>query len=131
MIRRPPRSTRTDTLFPYTTLFRSLPIRQREAANRNAVVLVGDASGTQRSTYLSHGLALRAECTAATEQSRACRHAADTISAAANDIGTTARAAGNRVVGGGMSAAAEGAAVGARGQYTSIGRASCRRRVVQ
>src|SRR3546814_7934747 len=26
MIRRPPRSTRTDTLFPYTTLFRSDPI---------------------------------------------------------------------------------------------------------
>src|SRR3546814_3126231 len=32
MIRRPPRSTRTDTLFPYTTLFRSL---QRPAL-RNA-----------------------------------------------------------------------------------------------
>src|SRR3546814_1093731 len=27
MIRRPPRSTRTDTLFPYTTLFRSGPDR--------------------------------------------------------------------------------------------------------
>src|SRR3546814_20032900 len=27
MIRRPPRSTRTDTLFPYTTLFRSDPAR--------------------------------------------------------------------------------------------------------
>src|SRR3546814_13017251 len=27
MIRRPPRSTRTDTLFPYTTLFRSPPLR--------------------------------------------------------------------------------------------------------
>src|SRR3546814_14530989 len=27
MIRRPPRSTRTDTLFPYTTLFRSTPSR--------------------------------------------------------------------------------------------------------
>src|SRR3546814_8928927 len=27
MIRRPPRSTRTDTLFPYTTLFRSAPPR--------------------------------------------------------------------------------------------------------
>src|SRR3546814_4032766 len=27
MIRRPPRSTRTDTLFPYTTLFRSLEHR--------------------------------------------------------------------------------------------------------
>src|SRR3546814_2351446 len=27
MIRRPPRSTRTDTLFPYTTLFRSTHMR--------------------------------------------------------------------------------------------------------
>src|SRR3546814_12285422 len=27
MIRRPPRSTRTDTLFPYTTLFRSIVSR--------------------------------------------------------------------------------------------------------
>src|SRR3546814_20099451 len=27
MIRRPPRSTRTDTLFPYTTLFRSVEVR--------------------------------------------------------------------------------------------------------
>src|SRR3546814_13089182 len=34
MIRRPPRSTRTDTLFPYTTLFRSDPgsARCRSAA---------------------------------------------------------------------------------------------------
>src|SRR3546814_10107858 len=31
MIRRPPRSTRTDTLFPYTTLFRSQHLRQRAA----------------------------------------------------------------------------------------------------
>src|SRR3546814_4821253 len=28
MLRRPPRSTRTDTLFPYTTLFRSHPSSQ-------------------------------------------------------------------------------------------------------
>src|SRR3546814_11861776 len=28
MIRRPPRSTRTDTLFPYTTLFRSARVDQ-------------------------------------------------------------------------------------------------------
>src|SRR3546814_13954554 len=43
MIRRPPRSTRTDTLFPYTTLFRSLitwqtagsvPQRRRQPAMR-------------------------------------------------------------------------------------------------
>src|SRR3546814_6334690 len=33
MIRRPPRSTRTDTLLPYTTLFRS---RQVAARNRRA-----------------------------------------------------------------------------------------------
>src|SRR3546814_20771136 len=30
MIRRPPRSTRTDTLFPYTTLFRSFIFRPGE-----------------------------------------------------------------------------------------------------
>src|SRR3546814_16834068 len=30
MIRRPPRSTRTDTLFPYTTLFRSLSADRRQ-----------------------------------------------------------------------------------------------------
>src|SRR3546814_5315883 len=32
MIRRPPRSTRTDTLFPYTTLFRSDHLQQRSQA---------------------------------------------------------------------------------------------------
>src|SRR3546814_14085258 len=40
-IRRPPRSTRTDTLFPYTTLFRSMgaePIRL-EARHRSARML--------------------------------------------------------------------------------------------
>src|SRR3546814_17538423 len=31
MIRRPPRSTRTDTLFPYTTLFRSLYLTDESA----------------------------------------------------------------------------------------------------
>src|SRR3546814_9714699 len=32
MIRRPPRSTRTDTLFPYTTLFRSPAVDRHQAA---------------------------------------------------------------------------------------------------
>src|SRR3546814_18294727 len=32
MIRRPPRSTRTDTLFPYTTLFRSIGADYRAVA---------------------------------------------------------------------------------------------------
>src|SRR3546814_12419226 len=35
MIRRPPRSTRTDTLFPYTTLFRSPQGRRRPAMNND------------------------------------------------------------------------------------------------
>src|SRR3546814_618971 len=37
MIRRPPRSTRTDTLFPYTTLFRSHPRIQRAEVDLVAV----------------------------------------------------------------------------------------------
>src|SRR3546814_21008484 len=36
MIRRPPRSTRTDTLFPYTTLFRSLDPAQGGKGLQNA-----------------------------------------------------------------------------------------------
>src|SRR3546814_1105826 len=35
MIRRPPRSTRTDTLFPYTTLFRSDVTSAKEIASLN------------------------------------------------------------------------------------------------
>src|SRR3546814_15901657 len=38
MIRRPPRSTRTDTLFPYTTLFRS----EGEVEARNPGIAAGD-----------------------------------------------------------------------------------------
>src|SRR3546814_5564592 len=33
MIGRPPRSTRTDTLFPYTTLFRSWRLQERAVGN--------------------------------------------------------------------------------------------------
>src|SRR3546814_3183469 len=45
MIRRPPRSTRTDTLFPYTTLFRSsgffgLTIAERAAAAGRKVTVI-------------------------------------------------------------------------------------------
>src|SRR3546814_73899 len=51
MIRRPPRSTRTDTLFPYTTLFRSHAFRQTlghagsradDGVGRNAALTPGD-----------------------------------------------------------------------------------------
>src|SRR3546814_8660934 len=49
MIRRPPRSTRTDTLFPYTTLFRSGVLTRRASAIESmgaATVLCTDKTGT-------------------------------------------------------------------------------------
>src|SRR3546814_11950847 len=47
MIRRPPRSTRTDTLFPYTTLFRSGPPERpaqvdAKTAREHAEMMVGN-----------------------------------------------------------------------------------------
>src|SRR3546814_7260925 len=43
MIRRPPRSTRTDTLFPYTTLFRSFLELHRNGGRKAGVYTVSDA----------------------------------------------------------------------------------------
>src|SRR3546814_7948970 len=54
MLRRPPRSTRTDTLFPYTTLFRS-GIRSRFLDNRaqvNATLYQMDYSNLQVTTII-------------------------------------------------------------------------------
>src|SRR3546814_7017885 len=48
MIRRPPRSTRTDTLFPYTTLFRSAEPRRRDDPARGARGIARDARGLQQ-----------------------------------------------------------------------------------
>src|SRR3546814_12573153 len=45
MIRRPPRSTRTDTLFPYTTLFRSGEFPALEEHVVEAPVLGGQRRG--------------------------------------------------------------------------------------
>src|SRR3546814_15586457 len=44
MIRRPPRSTRTDTLFPYTTLFRS----HQRVTTADALQLVDRLGGNDR-----------------------------------------------------------------------------------
>src|SRR3546814_7916000 len=62
MIRRPPRSTRTDTLFPYTTLFRSIvderirdvaeaagaPIASQPCTPNIAVIFTDDGNGLTR-----------------------------------------------------------------------------------
>src|SRR3546814_3875756 len=67
MIRRPPRSTRTDTLFPYTTLFRSAglqraPDRDRPrhppAAGQAAAAGHDDRRG-RRARPAEHRLAVR------------------------------------------------------------------------
>src|SRR5881396_4220238 len=44
MIRRPPRSTRYETLFPYTTLFRSIPNHILNRRTRDPEDLTGDRS---------------------------------------------------------------------------------------
>src|SRR3546814_6290919 len=58
MIRRPPRSTRTDTLFPYTTLFRS-PMPKRRGGFRG-VLLPFPNDFANRGIERSHPACLRA-----------------------------------------------------------------------
>src|SRR3546814_9256958 len=43
MIRRPPRSTRTDTLFPYTTLFRSVAAEGKAHSSNGLTTANNDA----------------------------------------------------------------------------------------
>src|SRR3546814_3504006 len=63
MIRRPPRSTRTDTLFPYTTLFRSARVSGRlEARTLKAPpsLPLGGAGGKIAALRAHHAEALAA-----------------------------------------------------------------------
>src|SRR3546814_8091628 len=54
MIRRPPRSTRTDTLFPYTTLFRSRSLHPlAERSNRRWWITASRSNSTSRSSLSS------------------------------------------------------------------------------
>src|SRR3546814_12154710 len=57
MIRRPPRSTRTDTLFPYTTLFRAcaLPCYSCTADCAEEVVASASRQGTLMTIFLILG----------------------------------------------------------------------------
>src|SRR3546814_15373859 len=73
MIRRPPRSTRTDTLFPYTTLFRSLDLRERHQGRallakarqralgvlkcrKHCLSIVGNCLGTDGARLIDRGI---------------------------------------------------------------------------
>src|SRR3546814_20779452 len=61
MIRRPPRSTRTDTLFPYTTLFRSYLARQACCADDRSPAGHRGLQGTLAQGVLGHARLLREE----------------------------------------------------------------------
>src|SRR3546814_20898548 len=77
MIRRPPRSTRTDTLFPYTTLFRSLWSELRpeyvkvdkyfvqgidkDAVKRQFVRSISEIAKQSKSSVIAEGIETEAE----------------------------------------------------------------------
>src|SRR3546814_13161218 len=71
MIRRPPRSTRTDTLFPYTTLFRS------RAGERGAVIVERAPAKINLALHVRHR---RADGYHAIETLFAFARAGDTVS---------------------------------------------------
>src|SRR3546814_3534180 len=56
MIRRPPRSTRTDTLFPYTTLFRSVAIADGAAWHRSVDGGRMSSAGGRRRSLLANAI---------------------------------------------------------------------------
>src|SRR3546814_6778806 len=64
MIRRPPRSTRTDTLFPYTTLFRSVDLPEPVASIAATCIvsssrLSGTSASVTRPVHFAHSRAPR------------------------------------------------------------------------
>src|SRR3546814_7342256 len=72
MIRRPPRSTRTDTLFPYTTLFRSEPedyaeilddagLKVQARAPMTPIVKLIFGAGHDKARLTEYAAALRSE----------------------------------------------------------------------
>src|SRR3546814_10323296 len=73
MIRRPPRSTRTATLFPYTTLFRSYfffsSFLASAAAGAAAAALAAAAAAASSACTDSSSIAPRGRCTEATDRS--------------------------------------------------------------
>src|SRR3546814_15105567 len=74
MIRRPPRSTRTDTLFPYTTLFRSIALNSFVGACLQLLVLACKARQYDEGIFIDmdagliHGLGDRAGPAAGLDQ---------------------------------------------------------------
>src|SRR3546814_4458241 len=80
MIRRPPRSTRTDTLFPYTTLFRSTDERFLQILGTNR--LLGDLA--QRDDGILVAVAVDGQFRAARDFARAVRGKQNQVEAVGN-----------------------------------------------
>src|SRR3546814_15995282 len=109
MIRRPPRSTRTDTLFPYTTLFRS---HQLAGIDRTVDCTGYGELRADPETELGCRIALLATIIGGSKVQRGIGIAADLVEAVVVGLGK----AGDALA---LSATASG----------QIGRASCRERV--
>src|SRR3546814_19956857 len=77
MIRRPPRSTRTDTLFPYTTLFRAEMVEDR--ADGLACIALAMMSGQDAVAELDLAFAWNPEADADVAHQNAIRRALDDI----------------------------------------------------
>src|SRR3546814_20357494 len=91
MIRRPPRSTRTDTLFPYTTLFRSSDTSRGAAmveaalacldARTLAVVPIGEARDRLAQTVSVSAVVVHADSASSEEQLGGLINAQDMMTA--------------------------------------------------
>src|SRR3546814_17428191 len=87
MLRLPPRSTRTDTLFPYTTLFRSLPVQ----AGRDEEIDDQPVAGLPPDALAMLGVGLHAGADAAPEIVEVRREAAVRARHQRHHVGKAAR----------------------------------------
>src|SRR3546814_19402628 len=123
MIRRPPRSTRTDTLFPYTTLFRSFGggrRRQRQKSFRHVPPSRCRAASRESRRYASLGSHSRKQSAASRQDvpitAEGKLHSALIIREPRSSLPQHRRARRDRE---------------AKFMSVKIGRASCRERVCQ
>src|SRR3546814_5225585 len=70
MIRRPPRSTRTDTLFPYTTLFRSQRLGLARLQQQVVILRGGQVQHARAATHRHQCLVAVAQAEPAAAQAR-------------------------------------------------------------
>src|SRR3546814_13149140 len=95
MRRRPPRSTRTDTLFPYTTLFRSIVDVDAHHGVRALVARLGLKLGARRPAGVAEHILIGTRA-AADDVAYAREQVAADVGADAHPAGPPAQIAGER-----------------------------------